>query len=140
MYMLATINKRLIITILAILALAFSFIMLTAPETGYAAAKQDVCESVGGTWKTDPNGVGSCDEQGGISVNKVIAAVINILSVIVGVIAVIMIIVGGLKYMTSVGDSNKTASARNTITYAIVGLILVALAQVIVRFVLGAII
>jgi hypothetical protein len=52
------------------------------------------------------------------------------------VVAVIMIIVGGLKYITSGGDSGNITSAKNTILYAIVGLIVVALAQIIVRFVL----
>ncbi len=47
-----------------------------------------------------------------------------------------MIIVGGLKYITSGGDSGNITSAKNTILYAIVGLIVVALAQIIVRFVL----
>lgn len=69
--------------------------------------------------------------------NDVIKLVINIFTLIVGVIAVIMIIVGGLKYITSGGDSGNVTSAKNTILYAIVGLIIVALAQFIVRFVLA---
>lgn len=71
------------------------------------------------------------------SVNDIIATVINILSLVVGVVSVIMIIVGGLKYITSGGDSTAVSSAKNTILYAIVGLVVVVLAQVIVRFVLG---
>ena len=47
-----------------------------------------------------------------------------------------MIMVGGLKYMTSQGDSANVASAKNTILYAVIGLVVVALAQVIVKFVL----
>lgn len=66
----------------------------------------------------------------------IIKTVINILSVVVGVVAVIMIIFGGLKYITSGGDSSNVSSAKNTIIYAIVGLVIVALAQFIVRFVL----
>lgn len=66
----------------------------------------------------------------------IIKVVINILSVVVGVVAVIMIIFGGLKYITSGGDSSNVSSAKNTIIYAIVGLVIVALAQFIVRFVL----
>jgi len=66
-----------------------------------------------------------------------ITSIINILSLVVGVIAVIFIIIGGLKYITSSGDSNNVTNAKNTILYAIVGLIIVALAQVIVRFVLN---
>lgn len=69
-------------------------------------------------------------------INDTIKLVINLLSFIVGVVAVIMIIIAGLKYITSGGDSNNVASAKNTILYAIIGLVIVALAQVIVRFVL----
>lgn len=69
--------------------------------------------------------------------NRIITLIVNIFSLIVGVVAVIMIIVGGLKYITSGGDSGNVSGAKNTILYAIVGLIIVALAQFIVRFVLA---
>lgn len=69
----------------------------------------------------------------------VLKTVINIFSMIVGVVAVIMIIISGLKYITSMGDSTSTASAKNTLLYAVIGLVIVAMAQVIVRFVLGRI-
>ena len=65
------------------------------------------------------------------------AQVVNIFSIIVGIIAVIMIIYGGFKYITSGGDSGNVSGAKNTLIYAIVGLIIVALAQFIVRFVLN---
>jgi hypothetical protein len=48
-----------------------------------------------------------------------------------------MIVWGGLRYITSGGDSNKLSSAKNTIIYALIGLIIVALSQFIVRFVLA---
>lgn len=70
-------------------------------------------------------------------VNSLITKIINIFSVIVGIVAVVMIIWGGLKYITSGGDSGNVTGAKNTILYAIIGLIIVALAQFIVRFVLG---
>jgi hypothetical protein len=47
-----------------------------------------------------------------------------------------MIIIGGLKYITSGGDSSNVTGAKNTILYAVVGLVVVAMAQFIVRFVL----
>ena len=75
-------------------------------------------------------------DPAGQTVNEIIATVINIFSFIVGVIAVIMIIIGGIKYITSGGDSNNISSAKTTIIYAIIGLVVVALAQIIVRFVL----
>jgi cytochrome bd-type quinol oxidase subunit 2 len=70
------------------------------------------------------------------NINHTISSIINILSVVVGVIAVIMIIVGGFRYITSGGASEKVTSAKNTIMYAVIGLIIVALSQVIVQFVL----
>lgn len=69
-------------------------------------------------------------------VNTIITTVINIFSLVVGVVSVIMIIVGGLKYITSGGEAGNVSGAKNTILYAIIGLVIVALAQVIVRFVL----
>ena len=94
-----------------------------------ASSKTDVCEGVGLTG-------GNCGDKGS-GVTKVITAAINILSVIVGVVAVVMIILGGFKYITSGGDASGIASAKNTVIYAIVGLVIVAMAQAIVYFVLG---
>jgi cytochrome bd-type quinol oxidase subunit 2 len=71
------------------------------------------------------------------TVDSIITTVINIFSLVVGVVSVIMIIIGGLRYITSGGDSGNVSGAKNTILYAIIGLVIVALAQVIVRFVLA---
>lgn len=70
------------------------------------------------------------------SIESLVKTIINVFSAIVGSIAVIMIIIGGFKYVTSGGDSNSVGSAKNTILYAIVGLVIVVFAQIIVRFVL----
>lgn len=70
-------------------------------------------------------------------IEKTIQSIINILSVVVGIVAVFMIIISGFRYITSGGDSARVSSAKNTIIYAIVGLIVIALAQVIVRFVIA---
>ena len=70
------------------------------------------------------------------NLTKVVKLVVNVLSVLVGVVAVIMIIWGGLKYITSGGDANNVKTAKNTILYALIGLVIVALAQFIVKFVL----
>jgi hypothetical protein len=61
---------------------------------------------------------------------------INLISFIAGAIAVLMIIIGGLRYVLSAGDANGTAGAKNTIIYAIVGLIIVIVARSIILFVL----
>lgn len=56
----------------------------------------------------------------------------------IGIIAVIVIVIGGIKYMTSTGDSQKIQSAKNTIMYAIIGLIVTLAAFAITSFVIGA--
>ncbi|OVE79232.1 hypothetical protein BVY00_00965 [bacterium G20] len=70
-------------------------------------------------------------------INHTIQSVINLISVAVGVVAVIMVIVGGFRYITSGGNQEGVKTAKNTIIYAIIGLVIVALAQIIVNFVLN---
>ena len=57
----------------------------------------------------------------------------------VGTISVIMLIYGGFRYVVSGGDAKKVTDAKNTILYAIIGLIISMLAYAIVRFVIGAV-
>ena len=60
----------------------------------------------------------------------------NVVLYIVGVIAVIMLIIGGIKYVVSGGDAKKVTDAKNTVLYAIIGLIIAFLAFAIVNFVI----
>lgn len=60
----------------------------------------------------------------------------NVVLYIVGVIAVIMLIIGGIKYVISGGDAKKVTDAKNTVLYAIIGLIIAFLAYAIVNFVI----
>ena len=69
------------------------------------------------------------------SINPLIQTVINILLFAVGTIAVVMIIIGGIRYVTSDGDSSRITSAKNTILYSVIGLIIALLAFAIVNFV-----
>lgn len=64
--------------------------------------------------------------------------VTNTILYIVGVVAVIMLIIGGVKYVISGGDSKKVTDAKNTVLYAIIGLIIAFLAFAIVNFVISA--
>ena len=98
-----------------------------------AQSRADVCEGIGLT----SGGGNTCDPGPGPTVDSTVRTVINLLSLVVGVVAVIMIIVGGLKYILSSGDSNAINSAKNTILFALVGIAIVALAQIIVRFVVN---
>lgn len=64
--------------------------------------------------------------------------VTNTILYIVGIIAVIMLIIGGIKYVVSGGDAKKVTDAKNTVLYAIIGLVIAFLAFAIVNFVISA--
>src|SRR4051794_31871760 len=68
------------------------------------------------------------------SIGKIASNIVNLFSVVVGAVAVIMIIYGGFRYITSGGSSERVGAAKNTLIYAIIGLIIVVLAQFIVHF------
>jgi hypothetical protein len=61
---------------------------------------------------------------------------VNILSIIIGAAAIIMIMVSGFKYITSGGDSSKIGSAKSSLIYALIGIAIAGLAQILVQFVL----
>lgn len=102
-----------------------------APTTGIDTGFRDqACEGVTGA-------SGDCSNS--TAVTNLVANVLNILSFVVGAGAVIMIVIGGFRYVTSNGDPQGAAAARNTIIYAIVGLIVALAAQGIVQFVLDGV-
>jgi len=67
----------------------------------------------------------------------IVTTITNILLFIVGALSVIMLIFGGLRYVISAGNSTAVTAAKNTILYAIVGLVIAFLAYAAVNFVLG---
>lgn len=133
-------------------ALAMLLIPIAAPAVVYAQAGQGQgqgqpqastvnigdCLSQGSDLTTG-SGTGctaSSSGTGTAKIQTIVTTIVNIFSIVVGIIAVIMIVVGGFKYITSGGDSGNITSAKNTIVYAVIGLVIVALAQFIVKFVL----
>lgn len=109
-----------------------SFVVLLVPSQAVLAdAKSAVCDGAGFV-------VGSnCGSTTGTpEVESVVQRGLNIFSAILGIIAVVMFMLGGLKYMTAQGDSGQLNSAKNTLIFAAVGLVVVMLAQTIVKFVL----
>jgi hypothetical protein len=121
----------LVVASLTMLAPGFAFGVASATTNSIA---NNVCQGAndvaGGT--SD-----QCTGTTNINISTIATKLINIISIIVGIVAVIMIVFGGFKYITSGGDSGNVTSAKNTLLYAIIGLIVVALAQFIVHFVLS---
>lgn len=111
-------------------------VFAASPATAVLAAassNDEICQTINGI---SPDG-GTCNNPSGSSVNQLITIAINMLSVVAGVVAVIMLIVSGFKYVTSRGDANQISSAKQSLIYAIVGMVVVALSQIIVKFVLS---
>lgn len=75
--------------------------------------------------------------KGSKGASDLIQRLITTLLYIIGVISIIVIIIGGIKYVTSDGDSSKVSSAKNTILYAVIGLVVAMLAFAIVNFVVA---
>ena len=104
------------------------------PEIAHAQSLNNTQSLCGGANLTVVGG--SCQDTSG-TIHNIIDFVLNLFSIIVGIAAVVMIVVGGLKYTISGGDSTRVSGAKDTILFAIVGLVVVALAQIIVHFVLS---
>jgi len=85
--------------------------------TGQATDAQSVCGNTG---------------DSAASMTK---TVVNTMLFILGIVAVIMIVIGGIRYVVSNGDSAAVAGAKNTILYAVIGLVVAILAYAIVNFV-----
>lgn len=121
--------------IIAFSALALVFAVSTAvPHSAHAAV--DVFQN--------------CSANGGSAVckatsdklfgpNSIWTKIINTLIFVTGSVSVLMIVVGGLRYAISGGDQGAINSAKNTILYAVVGLILSLMGYAIVNFVLSRI-
>lgn len=62
--------------------------------------------------------------------------VINTILYVLGIVAVIMIVIGGFRYVTSNGEQNNVSQGKNTILYAVIGLIVAILSYTIVNFVI----
>lgn len=124
--------KKIVLISRILIVIALSAMVLS-PVVVSASAKEAVCSGaglVGGATGCTP----SPDSP---TVDSLIGRGLNLFSAIIGIIAVVMIMLGGVKYITSQGDAAQAASAKNTILYAAIGLVVAAMAQIIVRFVLN---
>lgn len=65
--------------------------------------------------------------------------IVNGLLVVAGIAASIYLVVGGVRYITSQGEEGETEKAKNTILYALIGLIVIALSAAIVNFIISTV-
>lgn len=95
----------------------------------FASLKDEACQGLRQVESTQGCGANST------AITNIVRNVIRIFSYIIGIAAVIALLLAGLKYVTAAGDSNKISSAKSTLVYALIGLVVVALAQFLVNFV-----
>ncbi|HEU4914806.1 MAG TPA: hypothetical protein VFT16_05425 [Candidatus Saccharimonadales bacterium] len=121
--------------ILASLGLA---LVVLAPASHVMAAGTDpfkgACESKGSSSSAACQANGSDPLTGE---NGLLIKVTRIISFLAGVCSVILIVTAGLMYVMSDGDSSKVHSAKTTLVYAVVGLVIVGVAQGIIILVLN---
>lgn len=104
----------------------------TSLTPSYAAtcSTPAACAQIG-VDKTNP------DPTGTPTIEEVVQTIVNVLLFIIGAVSVVMIILGGIRYTISQGDSTAVANAKNTILYAVIGLVVAILAFAIVNFVIA---
>ncbi len=108
-------------------ALCYSSVFATDDATN------DICDSKAASSKVKE--AAGCSGSGDLTAG--VTHILNAIIGVIGLVAVIFIIIGGVNYMTSNGDPQKTKKAKDTILYATIGLIICALAFAIVNFVIG---
>lgn len=123
-----------------ILASFALLLLLLVPQTTVATTAAytplgDACKAAG-------NKPAACSDNKGTSLtgsNGIIAKAANIIALVAGISAVIIIVISGIMYITSGGDPQSVSRAKNTLIYAVVGLVIVVLARTIITFVLSKI-
>lgn len=85
---------------------------------------------------------GACEQQNktsgcsdGEALGNIFATIANIILFLVGAVAVIMLIIGGFRYVTSNGDANAISGAKNTILYAVIGIVVAFMSFAAVNFI-----
>lgn len=114
-----------------VMALGLATFAVAPAETQAAACNGTPAECA-------QQGVNAGGGAGQGTVDVKIKDIVNLLLFVVGIIAVIMIVIGGLRYVLSGGDASAVSAAKNTILYAVVGLVVAILAYAIVNFVISS--
>ncbi len=118
---------RIFISLIAVLMMAGLFIAVPQHASADCASGTDIRSGI------------SCasDQQRAQSVPGGIKTAVNTLLYVVGIAAVIVLIIGGLRFITAGGNPQSVNSAKDSILYAVIGIVVAILAYAIVNFVLG---
>ena len=121
------------------LAVALPVVALVATAfVGVTPAFAADCDPANGLTNSADCAQGTGQAETLVGDGGVFQTVTNILLFIIGAVAVIMLVIGGIRYTISGGDSNQITAAKNTILYAIIGIVVAIIAYAAVNFVIGS--
>lgn len=126
--------KKLILVVLMSLSV-LGTLQFASPSAfaQFDSAKNEACEGLAAG-----DDFISCEDNSGNdgNVKRLLSTLLNLLSILAGIIAVVMVMIGGIRFMTSQGDPGKVSSAKSAVIFAIIGVVVVAVSQTLVMFVL----
>ncbi len=128
--------KRLVAGLLVAPVLAFGAVVLPATVPAFAAdcPTTPTLSLTGGAACSAPSGSAGTATLFGSG--SIFTTIVNILLFIIGAVAVIMLIIGGVRYTISGGKESEVKAAKDTILYAIIGIVVAFLAYAVVNWVL----
>lgn len=139
------ISKKLALVLQAlVLAFGFGAFSLAVVAAGSGTVLAAAADCTGGPDSADPIAAGaSCAQANGTSSNLfaqggVFQTVSSVLIFLVGAVAVIFLIIGGLRYVVSNGNEKNVEAAKNTILYAIIGIVVAVVSYALVNFVVSS--
>lgn len=114
------------------LVLSLGLVSVVAPAPAFAA----ICTGSGAACIDEGAGKAVTGSDQSDEIGEIIKIVTNALLFIIGAVSVIYIVIGGMKYATANGSKENIESAKNTIFYAVIGLVAAICAYAIVTFVI----
>lgn len=127
-------NKLTAIILAAVQTSVMAAGLILVPSIAQAAV---VCDTTNLTLQNGVNCAAPPDTSNKtlFAAGGIFQTVASVLIFIVGAVAVIMLIIGGLRYVISAGDSKNVTAAKDTILYAIIGIVVALLSFALVQFV-----
>jgi hypothetical protein len=123
-----------------IAALLILFLLITMSAIGQVRAAEllgGVCPEGSTAVVCQENGNNqSADNNSIFGPDGIFTKVANVITMIVGIAAIIVVIIGGLQYVLATGDPQRINNAKNTILYALIGLVIAVAARAIIVFVI----
>lgn len=131
--------KNLLVAVFAVPALALA----AAVVPSVPAFAQNECQSTAGGENLTLQSGANCAKGKGQQTDLfgqtgVFKRIVDVMLFLIGAISVIMLIMGGVRYVLSGGEQGKVAEAKNTILYAVIGVVVAILAYAVVNFVISS--